>query len=286
VLTACEKSGFFRSVSESIVVVGLGQLGTVFADGFLRLGHPVIPALRGASLADLYEEHSPYAILVATGEDDLAGVLKAVPDGARDRVILIQNELRPDQWLAHGVEPTVAIVWFEKRTGKAPHSVLPSVLHGSRAAWMERCFSKLGLPCRTVTSMNDLCHELVLKNLYILRLNLTGLAQVGGASPQQARDLLSDYKNLLDDVVGEILAVEHALLAQAQMLAQTQMPAQAKALADVHLDEERLRAELFDALRADPEHSCAGRSARRRLARTLEYAERFSIDTPHLKNLI
>jgi hypothetical protein len=266
-------------VLQPVLVVGLGQLGCLFSEGFLRLGHPVIPVLRGDSLPELYGKHSPCAILVATGEDDLPPVLQGLPPEAKNRVTLIQNELRPAQWLEHQVNPTVAVVWFEKRKGKAPHVVLPSVLSGEMAPWMTRCFAKLDLPCRTVSTMNELYHELVFKNLYILGLNLAGLGKVDGISPQQARDLVSSHQDLFSNLLTEILALEFALLQEAVLLYPS------AGLGEVHLDKEKLYQDLLSAIQADPDHNCAGRSARRRLARALEHARRLSLPVPLLESL-
>src|SRR5690606_34585265 len=188
-------------------------------------------------------------------------------------------ELRPNQWLEHELHPTVAVVWFEKRKGKAPHVVLPSVLCGRLAPLLAACFAKLELPLRTVMTMDDLCHELVLKNLYILGLNLTGLAQVNGKSPERASDLLTSHQGIFSNLLTEILALENALLQETAQSDRKQL------LRGVQLDEPRLRAELIEAIRADPDHTCAGRSARRRLTRTLEHAKRLHLKTPHLERL-
>ncbi|MCY0884518.1 MAG: hypothetical protein OWV35_01380, partial [Firmicutes bacterium] len=54
------------------VVVGMGQLGRVFAQAFLAAGTAVIPALRRTPLDALAAAApEPRLVLVATAEDDL-----------------------------------------------------------------------------------------------------------------------------------------------------------------------------------------------------------------------
>ena len=177
-----------------VVIVGLGELGSVFARGLLRLGHPVVPVLRSTPVAALSEAHpDPALVLVAVGEDDLAPALGDLPPQWLSRVALVQNELLPGQWEAAGVEqPTVAVVWFEKKAGKEPHDVVPTVLAGPRANLLARCLEGLGIAHRLVPE-TELLHELVAKNLYILVLNLAGLLVEGTAG-----DLLTVHRATLD----------------------------------------------------------------------------------------
>ena len=102
-----------------VVVVGLGQLGRVFAGGLLRVGRAVVPLNRGDDMAALAQHHpAPELVLVAFAENDLHSVLAALPASWKQRVALIQNELLPRDWLAHGdTDPTVISVWFEKKKG-------------------------------------------------------------------------------------------------------------------------------------------------------------------------
>ncbi len=59
---------------------------------------------------------APALVLVAVGEADLHPVLEKIPTAWRDCLALLQNELLPRDWEAHGLqEPTVISVWFEKK---------------------------------------------------------------------------------------------------------------------------------------------------------------------------
>lgn len=255
-------------MTEHIVVVGIGQLGAVFSEGFLRTGRTVTPVLRGGDIASICERTQPEAVLVATGEDDLQQVLTCLPPREKERAILIQNELRPAEWQAHRLDPTIGIVWFEKRKGKQPNVVLPSVLYGKHAALLAEALAGLELAHRTIASQEELAHELVLKNLYILGLNLTGLRLKG-----VAKELLTTHRELFQSVVAELFRLERALLDSSPPFSGS------------ILDETRLWKDLEGAILADPDHSCAGRSAPRRLERTLKHAARLGVKAPILTQL-
>lgn len=262
-----------RPVKAPVVVVGLGQLGAAFSEAFLKLGHPVIPVLRGGSIATACAStQEPALILLAVGEDDLKPALREVPEAYHHKVALLQNELRPDQWLCemHNAEPTVAIVWFEKKPGKVAHPVLPSVLYGSQAALLSAAFEKLALPARTVDSQEELGHELALKNLYILGLNLSGLACDGNAGT-----LLEGNETTLEAVSADVLALEQKLLEVSG----------SQGFSKLKLDCGKLKADLRGAILADPSHGCAGRSAPRRLARTLELAQMHGLQLKTLRSI-
>jgi len=101
-----------------ICIVGLGELGSVFARGFMRLGHPVFPILRGESMDQVARAVDPELVLISTGEGDLQTALKSLPEVWKDRIVMIQNELLPRDWSSHAlINPTVISVWFEKKKG-------------------------------------------------------------------------------------------------------------------------------------------------------------------------
>ena len=67
-----------------VVVIGLGQLGRVFAGGLLRTGHTVVPVNRGDDLFTVAHAHpDPALVLVAVAENDLHTVLAAMPGAWR-----------------------------------------------------------------------------------------------------------------------------------------------------------------------------------------------------------
>ena len=57
-------------MKEPIVLIGVGEMGGVFARGFLKLGYPVIPVTREMDLAIAAQETpSPQAVAMTNPED-------------------------------------------------------------------------------------------------------------------------------------------------------------------------------------------------------------------------
>ena len=106
-------------MNKAAVVIGLGEMGSVFARGLLRLGMPVYPVLRDSELTEIINKiPNPDIVLVAVGEKDLHPTLKKYPPQWREQIALLQNELLPRDWKAHEyTNPTVISVWFEKKKG-------------------------------------------------------------------------------------------------------------------------------------------------------------------------
>ena len=102
-----------------IIIIGIGEMAGVFARGLLRSGHPLYPITRDMDMAaEAQALPEPQAVLVAVAEKDLYATLQQLPQTWRERLILLQNELLPRDWLMHDIHsPTVISVWFEKKTG-------------------------------------------------------------------------------------------------------------------------------------------------------------------------
>lgn len=246
----------------SVVVIGMGEMGGVFSHGFLRLGHAVHPALRGADLDALAEEvPEPEVVLVAVGEGDLPPLLARAPEPWRDRLVLLQNELLPEDWKRHGVvDPTVAVVWFEKKKGRAAHVVVPTVVTGPNARFVVRALETMDIPVRA-GAPDRLLFDLVAKNLYILTANLAGL-EVGGT----VRELWSEHRDLARDVAAEVLALQAYRAGEP-------------------LPQKELVAAMVEAFDGDPDHKCMGRSAPARLRRALGQAKQAELHLPTLERL-
>lgn len=241
-----------------IGIVGMGQLGGIFGQGLLRLGHPVLPVLRGDPI-DALAAHDPELVLVAVSEKDLDAVLASLPSALRDRVALLQNELLPPDWRAHEIErPTVAVVWFEKKRGRAAHVVRTTRVAGPHAALLASALESVDLPARAIPSA-DLTFELVRKNLYIVGSNLAGLVVDGTTG-----DLCEQHRALTTSILDDVLAIEAARL-------------------DVELPRESLIECAFLDLAKDPAHASMGRSAPDRLARALARADRAGLAIPAIR---
>jgi ketopantoate reductase len=244
-----------------VVIVGMGELGGELSRGLLRAGRTVVPVLRGASLESFAGVPKPELVLVTVGEPDLDPVLGTLSPIWKTRIGLVQNEVLPRTWRAHGIRlPTVAVVWFEKKPGRVAHALLPTVLAGPSAPLLATALAAIGQSARVVSS-DELELELVAKNLYILLVNLAGMRTRGTVA-----SLWNDHRALAESVGNEVLDLQEALT------------------------EKRLpRAELFErferAVAADPDHVATGRSAPSRLERALAIADAFDLPVPTLRSI-
>lgn len=247
----------------AVVVIGLGQLGRVFAGGLLRTGHTVVPVNRGDDMLTVAHTHpDPALALVAVAENDLHTVLAALPGAWRPRVALIQNELLPRDWEKYRyVDPTVISVWFEKKKGTDARPLIPSPVAGPGAALLCRALASIDLPCREVEPGAELLFELVRKNVYILTTNIAGL-KTGGTVSQ----LWAQHEAFARKVANEVIDIQDALTGVAH-------------------DRDALIAGMLEAFEGDPAHGCTGRSAPARLARALAHADAFGLSVPTLRAL-
>jgi ketopantoate reductase len=250
-------------MKKSILVLGMGELGSVFARGFLKLGHPVQGITRDMDLEKVAQQYpNPEAVLIAVGEADIQTTLKNIPTTWKDDLILLQNELLPKDWLEQGIQaPTVISVWFEKKKGMDSKVVLPSPIFGKHSKLVFNALAKLDLPSYQVDSAQELEYELVRKNLYILTTNIAGL-MTGGTVSQ----LASDHNDTMQAVANDVLKLQSKL---------TQKP----------LDEPRLISGMLEAFEGDPDHGCMGRSAPVRLARALQIADSYNLELTTLKEI-
>ena len=54
-----------------VIVVGMGEMGSVFARGFLRLGYPVYPVVRGIDMNAVEDRlGEPELVIIAVAERD------------------------------------------------------------------------------------------------------------------------------------------------------------------------------------------------------------------------
>ena len=249
--------------SNEVVVIGLGQLGRVFAGSLLRTGYTVVPVNRGDDMAALAQAHpTPQLVLVAVAENDLHTVLATLPEIWKPRVALMQNELLPRDWQAHGyVDPTVISVWFEKKKGIDAKPLIASPAAGRGATLLCRALAAIDLPCREVEPGGELLFELVRKNVYILTTNIAGLS-TGGTVAQ----LWAQHQALARQVANELIDIHDVLTG-------------------VQHDRDALIAGMLEAFDGDPEHGCTGRSAPARLARALQHADAFGLSVPTLRAL-
>jgi hypothetical protein len=243
-----------------VVLIGVGEVGGVFAKALLRTGRPIYPVVRSSSIEVVVNAvPEPALALVTVGEKDLEDVMAELPSRWRSRSGLIQNELLPRDWNAAGLsDPTVAAVWFEKKPGSDVKVILPTPIGGPTAQILVDALNGIDIPAVAVHDQSRLEHELVKKNLYILTANITGLV-VGGT----VMELWNEHRAMTEKVADEVLAIQAWLVGHS-------------------LDRDLLIDEMIDAFAADPLHGATGRSAPGRLERALRFASQADIDVPTL----
>lgn len=243
------------------VVIGMGEMGSVFARGLLRLGHPVHPVLRGSDMKKQAKRlPDPKLVLVAVAEGDLQPVLEQLPKAWLKHLALLQNELLPDDY-RHLGDVTVISVWFEKKKGQDSKVIIPSPVHGPRARLLIRALATLDIPATAVEDARGMLFELVVKNLYILTSNIAGL-RVGGTVGQ----LWHEHQAFARSVANELITLQEGLTGS-------------------RFNNDELIAAMVRAFDGDPGHRCTGRTAQARLDRALRHAERLRINLPTLQEI-
>lgn len=243
-----------------IVIIGMGELGGVFARGFLRCGHPVFPITRQMNIAEESQRiPEPTLVLVSVQESELHSVLKQIPDNWKNKLGLIQNELLPKDWQVHNIEnPTVVVVWFEKKKDRELTSILYTPCYGSSAPLVSHALQSLGETAPLVKNADDLLYELLRKTVYILTVNTAGLVKnctVG--------ELWNNNQLLAREIASEIIRIQESLTGK-------------------KLPHEKLINGMAEGIKDCPHRHCLGRSAPARLKRWLAYADKAGIATPKL----
>lgn len=248
-------------MKQPVILIGVGEMGGVFARGLLRLGHPVFPVNRTTDLDALAAQvPAPVMVLISVGEADLPSTLAQIPAPWRDRLALLQNELLPADY-ADFPDPTVISVWFEKKPGQDAKVIIPSPTFGPNAQLLHDCLDAIGISARVLSSHDALLFELVVKNLYILTSNIAGL-EVGGT----VGELWAQHQAVGRAVAADVIALQEAMTGKT-------------------FDHEALITSMLAAFAGDPDHKCMGRSAPARLARALDHADRLGIATPKLRDI-
>ena len=243
------------------VVIGVGEIGSVFARGILKAGYPVYPVIRGTDLSQVAKDVTDLqAVIVAVGEKDIHNVLESIPQPWQDRLVLVQNELLPRDWKAQNIEnPTVISVWFEKKKGQDVKVIIPSPVFGSQAELIRTALNSLDIGCAVLTDPDELLFELVLKNLYILTVNIAGL-KVGGT----VGELWEKHQVFAREVAEDVLDIQFRL-------------------SEKELNRSKLIDGMVNAFNGDLDHKCMGRSAPARLERAISQADEFGLEAKALR---
>lgn len=250
-------------MTKNVVIVGLGEMGGVFARGFLRAGIPVFPIVRTMNIQQaVVSMPNPDLVLLAMGENDLQASLKTIPAQWKGKVALLQNELLPRDWSEHLADPTVISVWFEKKKGRDVKILIPSPVFGPGSELIKTALETIGIPSEIKSSTEDMEFELVLKNVYILTTNIAGLVCGGNV-----KYLWIEQNALAREVANEVMDVQAWLTGK-------------------NLGRKKLFEGFERAINGDPEHLCMGRSAPARLTRAIGLADEAGLAVTKLRSIV
>ena len=246
-----------------IVLIGIGELGGVFARGALRCGHPVYPITREMDMHREYAQiPSPALALVTVGENELHPVLEQVPESWRPNLGLLQNELLPRDWQRHNLEqPTVTVVWFEKKKGMELTNVLYTSIYGPQAPLLARVLESLEIPVRILENEDALLYEMVRKTVYILTVNIAGLITQG-----TVEDLWYRNQILAREVAEEVINLQEWLTGHS-------------------FSREKMINGVVEGIDDCPHRLCVGRTAVGRLQRALRHGREVGVETPKLMEI-
>lgn len=243
------------------LLIGPGQLGRAIGGGLLSCGVCLDVALRDSHIETWYQYDF---VMMAVGEKDFESAVLSVPREARNKLVLLQNDLVPSSWRALDVmHPTVLVVWFEKKKGKPAQVVRTSELAGPHAALFARAFESIDMPARVITEA-ECVRALVVKNLYILASNAMGLRLGGGTTGS----LVGEHREETTRLLRELCALER-----------TRLNADENAL----LEDAALLEETFAAFASDPQHGLLGRTAKERVERALMRAREAGVTVAMLR---
>ena len=252
-------------MNQAIVIVGIGELGGVFARAFLRSGYPVYPVTRNMNMAD--EAHrlpDPELVLLAVAENDFQTAMAALPEAWRNCIVLLQNELLPQDWMKFDISrPTVISVWFEKKQGIEYKVLMPSRVYGPKAGLVASALEELGILCKILSSEEDLLYELVLKNVFVLTINIAGMVLAEGTTTET---LWTQHNDLARMIANDVIDVQEWL-------------------SKTTFQRERLIDGLAEGIEGDPNHKCKGRAAQGRLTRVLDLAQSAGLQLPGIKGI-
>ena len=252
-------------MDNSVVVIGLGEMGGVFARGFLKAGVPVYPVTRKTSIQKVLKSlPNPELVLLAVGEGDFQPSLEEVPSQWAEKIAFLQNELLPRDWSEQlgKIEPTIISVWFEKKKGQDVKVLIPSPVFGRAAELIKTSLATIDIPVEIRKSKEEMEFELILKNVYILTTNIAGL-ECGG----NVEHLWNEQNSLACEVANEVMDIQAWLTGKS-------------------LDREKLLRGFLMAINGDLEHKCMGRSAPARLVRAIAVADEAGLAVPKLREIL
>ncbi len=252
-------------MNQPVAIIGIGELGGVFARAFLRNGYPVYPVTRSMNIAAEADRlTAPELVLVAVAEKDFQTVMPTIPAAWHEGIVLLQNELLPRDWKAYDISrPTVISVWFEKKQGREYKVLIPSRVHGPKAGLVAESLEGIGIPCKILSGEEELLYELVLKNVFVLTINIAGTVLEEGTTTET---LWTQHNELARTIAEEVIDVQEWLTKSTFL-------------------RKRLIDGLAEGVYGDPQHKCKGRSAQGRLTRVLDIADEAGLEIPRIRDI-
>lgn len=256
-------------IKTPIIVIGMGELGSLFSNGFLRLGIPIIPILRSDNIKD-FETITPILVLIAIDIKDLNTVLKEIPKSWWSLIVLMQNELLPGNWNHLNIPfPSIIVVWLEKKNQNLNiRSFSKEIVYSPNKELgdlIECCLNKLNIPTLRVATEEEILIEMVQKNLFNLTMNVMGL-YLGKNST---------FNEILDDKNYEIR----------NLVAKECLSLQQSQLKNIKLSENEMITKMWNFMSFVPEMKCQGRYAKARLDRAILTAKKYNIEVTQLEKI-
>jgi hypothetical protein len=134
--------------------------------------------------------------------------------------------------------------------------LLPSRIYGPNAGLIVDALESLEIPGKILSSEEELLFGLILKNIFVLTINIAGL-KTGGT----VRSLWAEHNELARQIADEVIDLQ-------ELLTGATFP------------RDHLINGLAEAINSDPEHKCKGRSAPERLARVIKIADEAGLQIP------
>ena len=245
-----------------LVICGVGELGKLLATAALRRGIRVTPITREQRADEQLGQIAPGTpLLVSVGEHDLPAALRSLPPAHTGRVILLQNELFPSSWQAHGLAPSVLVPWLLQKRGMPTQIARPTPLFGAESALLRELCDAIAVPTVQLHDEAALAQALVDKYVFVLSINALGLAvdrTLGlwlQEDPAQVWNVLEEAARLGEALVGR------------------------------PIDHTKSHAAAAEAMRALSQIPARGRTAGERVTRALDHAARLGVAVPQLARI-
>jgi len=250
---------------QPIVIIGIGELGGIFAKAFLHAGYAVYPVTREMDIDQAANDTpDPQLVLVAVAEKDFSAVMQTLPAPWHGCIGLLQNELLPRDWQSYPIDdPTIVSVWFEKKKGMGTNVLIPSRVYGPQGSLIAGALHGIDIACNALSTEDDLLYELVRKNVFVFTINIAGLVLPAGATTET---LWAQHHELALAIADEVIDIQQWL---------TGAP----------FDRNRLIDGLIEGINGDLQHKCKGRSARGRLERLIAVAGEAGLKIPRITEI-